>query len=132
MPTFQTEGMHTSEFLIDEEMGGAMRSREAITVVSGQNLVAGAVLGKITASGKYAEYDNAAVDGTEVAAGILFSAVDASAADATGVALVRNCGYKKSVVTWKTGALQADIDAGTADLEALGIIGRDSDAIDMP
>ena len=48
-----------------------------------------AVLGKATASGKYKELDPAAVDGSEVAAGILYDAVDASAADAEGVAIVR-------------------------------------------
>ena len=43
------------------------RSRENIVVASGQNLVAGAVVGKITASSKYAVYDNAIdpVNGTE-------------------------------------------------------------------
>lgn len=38
-------------------------------------LKSGIVLGKITATGKYGPYDNAAVDGRETAAGILFSAV---------------------------------------------------------
>lgn len=38
-------------------------------------LLSGIVLGKITATGKYAPYVTAAVDGTGVAAGILFSAV---------------------------------------------------------
>lgn len=36
----------------------------------------GVVLGKITATGLYAPYDNGAADGTEVAAGILFQTVD--------------------------------------------------------
>ena len=35
----------------------------------------GLVLGRITATGLYGPYDNAAADGREVAAGILFSAV---------------------------------------------------------
>lgn len=35
----------------------------------------GTVLGKITASGKYGPYDNAAVDGREVAAGILWDSI---------------------------------------------------------
>lgn len=35
----------------------------------------GTVLGRITASGKYAPYNNGASDGTEVAAGILFNSV---------------------------------------------------------
>jgi hypothetical protein len=41
-----TETSHTAEFLVSESAGG--RSREAVTVVSGQDLDAGAVLGKLT------------------------------------------------------------------------------------
>lgn len=37
----------------------------------------GIILGKITASGLYGPYNNAASDGTEVAAGLLLCAVDA-------------------------------------------------------
>lgn len=37
----------------------------------------GIILGKITATGLYAPYNNAASDGTEVAAGLLLCAVDA-------------------------------------------------------
>jgi hypothetical protein len=45
----------------------------------------GIILGKITASGLYAPYNNAAADGTEVAAGLLLCAVDAPAATTTDV-----------------------------------------------
>ena len=41
----------------------------------------GTVVGKITASGLYGPYDNAASDGTEVAAGLLFSSVKVGTAD---------------------------------------------------
>lgn len=40
----KTEGKHAAEFLISE--GGGYRSREAITVLSGENLQAGHVLGR--------------------------------------------------------------------------------------
>ena len=46
--------------------------------------VAGVVLGNVTENGKYTAIDPTAVDGSEVAAGILYGAVDASAADAEG------------------------------------------------
>jgi len=42
-----TEGQHAGEFLVSEANG--RRSRETITVASGQDLSAGTVLGKITA-----------------------------------------------------------------------------------
>ncbi len=54
-----------------------------VTIVSGQNLARGALLGKITASGKYTLCDSGASDGSQVPKGILAEAVDASAADVT-------------------------------------------------
>ena len=61
----------------------------------------GLVVGKITASGKYAQYSGAATNGTGTAAGILVHEVDllgpyASAQDATGLMLVH--GYVKESV----------------------------------
>ena len=44
-----------------------MSDEPTITVLSGETLEAGAVLGKVTASGKYKALDPAAVDGSEVA-----------------------------------------------------------------
>lgn len=41
-----TEGQHTAEFLVSEANGA--RSREVVTIVSGQTIKAGHVLGKIT------------------------------------------------------------------------------------
>jgi hypothetical protein len=42
----------------------------------------GTVLGRVTATGLYGPYDNAVVDGREVAAGLLFNTVRVRAADA--------------------------------------------------
>jgi len=44
-----TEGQHTGEFIVSESAGS--RSRESITLITGENLKAGAVLGKITKDG---------------------------------------------------------------------------------
>lgn len=117
----QTEVRAAATFLISEANGS--RSREKVTIVSGQNLVAGAVVGKITASGKYAAYDNAAADGTQAAAGVLIAAVDASAADAAGAIIIRDAEVAASDLNWgaETGG---DITAGVADLLALGIVSR--------
>jgi hypothetical protein len=109
-----TEATRAGEFLLSEANGA--RSREPITLTGGA-FPAGQVLGKITASGKYTAYDATATDGSETAAAILYEAVDASTADATGVGVVRDAEVK--------GALLTDNDAaGTAALAALGIIVR--------
>jgi len=111
----QTEAAHAGEFIVSEGNGNI--SREGITVVSGQTLVAGEVVGKITASGKYATYNNGASDGSEVAAGILYDAVDASAADADGVMVARLAEVESAGLTGS--------DAnGVADLLALNVIVR--------
>jgi len=111
-----TEATRAGEFLLSEANG--TRSREPITLTGGA-FPAGQVLGKITASGKYTVYDPDVdpADGSETAAAILYEAVDASTADATGVGVVRDAEVK--------GALLTDNDAaGTAALAALGIIVR--------
>jgi hypothetical protein len=61
-------------------MGGPVQTNSG-TLTSGENLAQYSVLGRVTATGKLVECDNAAVDGSEVPVGILIYAVDASAAD---------------------------------------------------
>jgi hypothetical protein len=95
------EGRYAGEFIVSE--GDGRISRETITVLSGQNLQAGAVLGKVTASGKYKALEPAAVDGSETAAGILYDAVDASAADSEGVAIVRLAEVNAAELVWPAG-----------------------------
>jgi len=51
------------------------------TLKSGNNLTRGAVLGKVTASGKYKAYDADATDGSQSIAGILVDDTDATSAD---------------------------------------------------
>lgn len=107
------EGRHTAEFVVSLAPGTL--SVDAVTIVLGQNLKAGDVVGKITASGKYKIYDNAAVDGSEVAAGILWADVDATAADKPGTILERLAEVTLADLGWNE-QLQAAIDAGLADL----------------
>lgn len=99
-------------------------SREDITILSGQNLARGTVLGKITASGKYIAYINAASDGSGVAAGVLLDAVDASAADAKGVAIVRHAMVSKSALVFGGSPSQGDKDAAYVELETAGVLCR--------
>ena len=116
-----TEGRHVGEFIFSEANG--TRSREEITVVSGQNLKCGDVVGKITASGKYAIYNDGAADGSEAAAGVLYGATDATGGDTPSVIVARDAEVNASELGWN-GQAQPAIDAGTADLAALGIISR--------
>jgi len=117
-----TEGRFAGEFLVSE--GNGRISRESITVLSGQTLEAAAVLGKVTASGKYKVLDPAAVDGSEVATGILYDAVDASAADAEGVAVVRLAEVNAAELVWPEGITGGEQTTALGELAALTIIAR--------
>lgn len=111
-----TEARRTGEFLLSEATG--TRSREEVTIAAAAAaLVAGTVVGKITASGKYVAYSNGASDGSETAAGILYAAVADSAADQKAVIIARDAEVAETHLTGS--------DAnGKADLLALGIIVR--------
>lgn len=115
--TTLTEGKHTGEFLGELAMGLGYHI-DNITVLSGQNLVAGAVLGKVTASGKYVAYDNAGTDdGRRTAAGILYASADASAGDKAGAALLRGPAMvNKNDLTWAAGVDASEQAAAIAQL----------------
>jgi hypothetical protein len=57
-----------------------------ITLVSGQNLVRGAVLGKITSGGKYTLSASAAVDGSQTPDAVLAEDTNATGGDVVTVA----------------------------------------------
>ena len=83
------EGRYAGDWLKAESHNSGY-SREEIILISGAGKVdSGTVLGKITASGKYKPVTVAAVDGSQNAAAILLDPLDATSADAQGVAIVR-------------------------------------------
>ncbi len=117
-----TEGMHEGEFIGDKAMGIGYHVDE-VTLVSGQDLAAGAVVAIISASGKYTAYDNASgTANVGVAAGILYAACDASGGDVTDCRVVRRgpIVVNGNDLGWG-GNDPAGITAGKADLLALGI-----------
>ncbi|MDV7272098.1 head decoration protein [Thioclava sp. A2] len=102
-------------------------TREPVTLLAGTAYPVGAVLGRITASGKLKLSAATGTDGAQTAAGVLLYAVDATAADATGIVLVRG----PALVSKATLVFDASVDDATktaakhAQLTALGIIPRD-------
>ena len=69
------------------------------TLITGQNLARGALVGRITASGKLTECDNTAVDGSAVPVGIMVHAIDATAADKACQIYKAGC-FRKASMTW--------------------------------
>ena len=108
-------GPRAYSFLLSEAPGTL--SREEVTILSGETLTAGTVLGKISASGKYVAYDDGATDGSEVAAAILTADVDASAGDQLATVIARLAEVDENKL------VGADAN-GIADLAANLIIAR--------
>lgn len=125
--TFISQAAPTGAHLFSEGNGNI--SHEPVVVLFGQGVVpAGSVLGRITAAGanvgKYAQYDNAATDGRNVAAGVLLESVDTTTADARGVAHVRLCEVFANRLAWLPGTDAAAKTAAHADLATSFVITR--------
>lgn len=104
--------------LILSELPGH-QSRKNVTIVSGQSLKKGDVVGVVTASGKYAIYDNGAGDGTEAAKGVLIGEdVDATGGDKNGVILFQGAEVNSDLLRWGLNDATG-ITAGKAELAAL-------------
>lgn len=88
-----------------------------ITLISGQNCARGAVLGKITASGKYTLSLSASSDGSQTPDVVLAEATDASSADKVTMAYF-NGGFDEAKLTLGTAHTAASIREG---LRAKGI-----------
>ncbi len=95
---------------------------EKVTIITGQNLLRGAVIGKITASSKYNLSLSAAVDGSEVPDLILAEDCDASGGDKEALAYMRG-DFNSNRITIGTAHTLASIKEG---LRVKGIILIDS------
>jgi len=124
--TTLTEGRHAGGFLVWEAFRDY--TREVVTIATGGTypvLEPGTVLGKITASGKFAAHDPVAVDGTETAVAVLWGQTDATAADVDAVVLLRGPAIvngKDLVFAGTPTALE--ITAAHTALAAVGILTR--------
>ena len=103
-------------------------TRESVTLLAGINYPVGAVLGRITASGKHKLATSGGSDGAQTAAAVLLYAVDATDADATGIVIARG----PAIVAKAILVFDATVDDGAkiatkhGQLAALGIIPRDT------
>lgn len=103
----------------------ALYNREIGTVASGQNLLLGTVLGRVTVGGELVELDPAAADGSETAIGVLLEPVDASTAALSGVFLARGPAVvHDGALVFDAGVTAPQRAAAIAQLRALGIVSR--------
>lgn len=102
-------------------------SREQVTIAAGQNLELGSVVGRVTATGKIERLDPAATDGTEIPAGILLGAIDATLIERDdGLLLARHGIVASHAVIWPAGITAPEKSAAIAALEVRGILLRQS------
>lgn len=86
-----------------------------------QNLVAGTVLGRITASGKYAPWAHDATDGSQTARRILVEDVAVPPSGDERAATYRHGEFLRAGLTWDETAEESDILAAIDALEGVGI-----------
>jgi len=103
-------------------------TREVVTLLAGSAYPVGAVLGRITASGKYKLATSGGTDGAQTASAVLLYGVDATLADAVGIVVARG----PAIVSRAGLAYDATVDDAAkittkiGQLAAVGIIARDS------
>ncbi|MCC5967655.1 MAG: head decoration protein [Natronohydrobacter sp.] len=103
-------------------------TRETVTLLEGTAYPVGAVLGRITASGKYKLATSGGSDGAQTASAVLLYAVDATGADAIGVVVARG----PAIVSRAALVFDATVDDGAkiatkhGQLAAQGIIPSDT------
>jgi hypothetical protein len=101
-----------------QETAGGMVVSDSVTIASGQNLVEGAVVGAITASGKYVLSLSASTDGSEAPLGYVLEDVDATAGDVLNVPMRIASQVLESYLTIGTGHT---VDTVKKALRPLGI-----------
>ena len=106
---------HTPDNLI---AGTTQLVSRAVTVAAGASLPRGAVLGKITADGKYKLSDSVSRDGSETPSVVLAEPVDASAADVTHAAVYVKGEFNENALTFGSGITA---DSARDDLRGVGI-----------
>lgn len=114
MPVVETFDLRNCDFLVSESRGD--RTYERGTLSPGQNLPAGAVLGRITTGGAYTALAPAATDGSQNAAAILYAATDATAGAQSVTLVVRDAEVNGKMLTWPAGITAG---ARTAAIAAL-------------
>ena len=128
MSLISTEGPRLGGLVKWEEQAiqGYAREDVVVNTVGATELSIGSVMGKVTATGKYVPSDPAAVDGSQVAAGLCLENVSVAAATDTTITLL----VDDSIVGVNAIVFDVAHDAGEtatalAELKALGIKTRE-------
>jgi hypothetical protein len=113
---FQPGRVATESVVPDNLIAGSNMQliTRSITLLSGQNVVRGAVLGIVTASGKYALSASAASNGTQTPKAIAAEDSDASGGDKTLLVYIAG-EFNENEITLGTGHTVSSIREGLRD-----------------
>lgn len=117
MPSY-TDPKVISDVLLYELNPQWSQDRVTLTALNG---TMGAVLGQITASGKFTEFNPGASDGSQNAKAVLLTNSDASGGDKVVPVLARGGVVDADQLVWKAGVTAPQKTAALAQLLALGI-----------
>jgi hypothetical protein len=113
--TYQPASFSSETFTPDRLHAGELPlAHKKVTLLSGENVTRGTVLGKVTASGKYVTSLSASADGSETPDVIAAQDCDASAADAECLVYTRG-DFNANALTIGTGHTASSIEAGLRD-----------------
>lgn len=102
-------------------------SRDRITLAAGQHLPLGTVVGTVTATGQFKQIDPSATDGTQVAAGVLLQACDATLIDRDDALIAaRHAIVAHHALAWPDAITLAEKSTAMSQLKALGVLVRTS------
>ena len=122
MPAIQ-EALNLGDLLKFEE--SHLYSRDQVTVLAGEVLPLGAVVGQVSATGKVKGLDPGANDGSEIVVGVLIAPQDALSGDQTdGLMIARHAIVSDHALTWPQGITPLQKANAIHQLKALGILVR--------
>ncbi|MFP4891230.1 head decoration protein [Paraburkholderia sp. EG304] len=116
------EQWHSGGFLVSEANGHL--SRDQVTLTGGVQVLAGTVLGKVTASGFFAPLNPTASDGSQIAAAISYATHDVTTANKPATIIDRNAEVNASELIWPANVTPAQIATATQQLATVGVILR--------
>lgn len=125
MPILEQDLRAGAAHYIVSEAADIYRSRDHGIIASGAGVLkAGAVLGKVTATGQYRRYTPGAADGSQNAAAILWEGCDATTEAVRRTLTLRDTAVHADMLEWAVGVTDAQKTTAMTALAALGIIGR--------
>lgn len=122
--TTLTELPHHGNFVLSMDDDGNLSVDNIVIAQSASVLQPGTVLGKVTASGKFAPLTLAASDGSQTFGGVLMGRTDPTLADAPAVALTRAAEVYASGLIWPVGTTGNQIAAALAQAAVALIVAR--------